>query len=378
VIRVIHLLPTFLQDHGPSNVVLNLLKVQQPHVEWTAVWSMRTPCGERDPKESLAELNVDVRSLRMSEDFLDPRVLWRLVRELLVLRPDILHCHLVRANLYGRIAAHIANVPVVVNTLHNTEAYYTSSAIHDRLVNRIEGMTQEMVTAFVAVSESAKDSYLRAVGKGDEKIAVIQNGVELPSSQPTLTKRECRDRLGLPDDVFLVVSVGRLHKQKNYAMLIRCAEIIRERGQKIVWAIAGDGPEKAELLKEIERRSLDGTVRLMGHLSNISLLLKSADAFVLTSRYEGLPMALLEAMAHGIPCLSTDVGGVSGVNVDGMACSLVQVDADEEFVREILLFVTDRERRLSQGHLAHDSIQRYFSSEVMANKYTSLYRSLMT
>ena len=377
MIRVIHLLPTFLQGDGPSNVVLNLVKAQQVEVEWAGVWSLRTPPHSRDLSNCLAEGGVDVASLKMRESFLDPGVLWRLVQKLRVSRPEVLHCHLVRANLYGRIAAGIANVHVVVNTLHNTEAYYTSSAIRDRLVSRVEVMTQEMVSAFVAVSASAKSSYLQAGGRGSEKITVIHNGVDLPNAHPALTKDEYRDMLGLPSKGTLIVSIGRLHRQKNYSMLVRCAEIIRAHNPGVVWAIAGDGPERSALCDQIKRLGLEKTVRILGHIRDVSILLSSADVFVLTSRYEGLPVALLEAMAHGIPCLSTDVGGIPSVNVGREACSLVQVDDDNEFVRKLLLLIEDRDRLVLQGHLAREVIQECFSSEVMAHKYVELYRSLL-
>ena len=249
MIRVVHLLPMLLQKDGPSNGIFNLLKAPQSQVEWAGVWSLRRAPVERDPREFLATLGIEGSTFDMRSHFLDPMVVVRLARKLRDVRPDVLQCHLVRANLYGRLAARLANVPVVVNTVHNEEEYFTSPALTSRAARCAEYQTQSCVSAFVAVSKASQAAYSQAMRIPLKKIRVIYSGVDMSTRASRGSQRECRNALGLPNGVPLIVSVGRLHHQKNYALLVRCAAAIKAHQPTAMFAVAGDGPERGNLVQ---------------------------------------------------------------------------------------------------------------------------------
>jgi glycosyltransferase involved in cell wall biosynthesis len=377
VIRVVHLLPMLLQKDGPSNGIFNLLKAPQSQVEWAGVWSLRRAPEERDPGELLTKLGVDGATFDMRSHFIDPVVILRLAKKLREVRPDVLQCHLVRANLYGRLAAKLAAVPVVVNTVHNEEEYFTSPALPSRAARWAEFQTQSCVSAFVAVSKASRAAYSQAMGIPQEKIRVIYSGVDMSAMAPRRSQRECRSSLGLPDGVPLIVSVGRLHPQKNYAMLVRCAAAMKAHQPTAVFAVAGDGPEHRNLMQMARDLDVASSFRVLGRIDDVQTLISSADLFVLSSSYEGLPLALIEAMAQGIPCVSTDVGGISEVNLSGRPCTLVPSYDQDALVRELLSLLDDNTGREAQGRLAQEVARRWFSSEVMMRSYVELYQSLM-
>lgn len=377
MMRVVHLLPMLLQKDGPSNGIFNLLKAPQSQVEWAGVWSLRRAPLERDPSELLAKLGIDGVTFDMRSRFIDPMVIVRLAGKLRDVRPDVLQCHLVRANLYGRLAARLANVPVVVNTVHNEEEYFSSPALPSRMARCAEFQTQSYVSAFVAVSKASRAAYSQAMRIPLEKIRVIYSGVDMSTMAPRRSQRDCRNSLGLPNGVPLIVSVGRLHPQKNYAMLVRCAAAIKAHQPTAVFAVAGDGPERGNLVQMARDLDVESSFKVLGRIDDVQALVSSADVFVLSSCYEGLPLVLLEAMAQGIPCVSTDIGGVSEVNIAGSPCTLIPSGDQDALVGELLRLIGDMNMRETQGQLARQVARRWFSSEVMMRSYVELYQSLM-
>ena len=236
-------------------------------------------------------------------------------RSLAAFRPDIVHAHNVGATVACRAAiAAMRNPPDLITTLHGVppESY--------RVTSRLLGLTTQNVVA----CSGAVGHRLAAAGYPSDRIEVIQNSVRLEAADPEQIAA-FRGAHGF-DSRPLVVGVGRLVAQKQWETLIEAVEGMT--GVQVV--IAGEGPLRADLEKSTKAKG--GTVRFVGPVDDIPALLGSADCFVSTSRWEGLPLTLLEALTLGVPSVSTAVDGVLDVITDETAV-LVR-PGDTQAVRE--------------------------------------------
>ena len=207
------------------------------------------------------------------------------------LQPDVLHAHMFHANVLARILRLALPIPVVINTLHSlAESSRKSDVIWRRdFAYRVTAFLPDMT---VAVSQAAAERHIQAGCVDRNRVQVIPNGIDTAVFRPAES--------GAPRE-FTWLSVGRLHWKKDYPTLLKAfAELPRGR-----LLIAGAGPEEAEL-----RGMAPARAEFLGQRSDTPELMRSADAFVLSSVIEGLPVVLLEAAASGLPAVATDAGGV--------------------------------------------------------------------
>jgi glycosyltransferase involved in cell wall biosynthesis len=220
---------------------------------------------------------------------------------LLHFRPQVLHGHLFHANIASRLAGLVVPAPVVISTVHSlAESSRRSAGVRYRdLAYRA---TNALADATVFVCTAAAERHLAANAAEPARTQVIPNGVDTTLFHPDPERRaHIRAELGLRDQEFVWLAAGRLMWKKNYPLLLRAME--RQAGATLL--LAGTGPDENEL-----RGAAPPNVRFLGSRADIPALMNAADAFVLTSSVEGLPMVLLEAAASGLPCVAASVGGV--------------------------------------------------------------------
>ena len=221
-------------------------------------------------------------------------------------RPDVIHGYLFGPNLLAVLAGRALGVPVVAAAKRNVDAFETPrQAAVQRFVHR-------HATHVTAVSEAVAET-VTAMGVPRERVTVIPNGVDLARFGVSGD----RAALGAEDGTPLIGSVGCLAPRKDYATLLEALAILAERGVAYRAALVGEGPERAALEQQLGARGLTGRVRLLGERDDVERLLPAMDVFVLSSREEGIPNALLEAMAAGRPSVATAVGGTPEVMRDG-------------------------------------------------------------
>ena len=219
-------------------------------------------------------------------------------------QPKLLQTFMFHGNLIGRVAAWRARVPHVVAGVRVVEPDM-------RWRMRLDRWTHRLVDHTVCVSRAVADAYQK-LGYRDDQLTVVPNGVDFnrfANAEPAdLT------RFGIPKNARTIISVGRLHPQKGFDELIDAlfALIVgSEFDEPVHLLIVGEGPQRQRLESQIEQHGLVDCVHLIGRQSNVAELLKAADLFVLSSRWEGMPNVLLEAMAAGLPCVATKVEGVA-------------------------------------------------------------------
>jgi glycosyltransferase involved in cell wall biosynthesis len=223
---------------------------------------------------------------------------------------SLLHAHLYHANMYGRLAAFREDVPAVCS-IHNT---YINPKRHRRLIN---WWLARRTSFIIAGSEAIKNDILRYDGVPSEKVRVIHYGVDVGKFGRPLAREKAREKLGLPTDRFYVGTVGRLEEQKGQNILVEAVARLRREGTEMTVLLIGSGREEKRLRAQVAREGVTDNVLFLGTRRDLPELFRAMDVFALPSLWEGLPLALLSAMASGLPVVVTPVGGIPEIVRDG-------------------------------------------------------------
>lgn len=321
----------------------------------------------RDPDLPLVKIPALGRSVRLGDDL---RAFAAIRREIKHCRPDIVHTHMAKAGVLGRIAAFSCRVPVRVHTFHGHLLSGYFSRIMSRVLVLVEKVLAWRTTALIAVGEQVRDDLLAAGIARDDRYTVISPGVAL--ARP-LHRKAARVRLGLPLGVPVVLFVGRLTEIKRPDRLIEAMSLVLERRSDAILVVVGEGG----LLEETRRRAepLGSAVRFLGWRSDIESLYVAADCVVLTSDSEGMPVTLIEAAMAGIPGVTTDVGSAQEVVVDGVTGLVVTANAAA--VADGLLRVFDDKLRDRLGVAARARAEAEFGIGRLIADHEALYDRLM-
>ncbi len=311
---------------------------------------------------------VAFTSLEMRKGLADPCGWIRFHRWLKRERPDVLHAHLPHAAWLCRWSRLVAAVPVVIDTLHSS----STGKAGRRLGYAFSRWLPDHVTA---VSHATAVSHLAAGMVRGERLSILGNGIDVEAWAPEIQARTtARQQLGLTDE-FLWMAVGRLEAVKDYPTLLRAMARAPENARLLV---LGTGPREAELTRLAAQLGLKQRVRFMGFEPNVERWMQAADGFVLSSRYEGLPMVLLEAGACGVPAVATDVPGTREVVVDGVNGWLARA-ADPISLAESMTKLSQMplEERYAMGECARRRVIKEFSMEIVLNEWERLYEALL-
>ena len=320
------------------------------------------------PIADLAASGVRTVSLGMRQGQPDPRALLRLGRLLRRWRPDVLHAHMVHANLLGRLSRLIAPTPVVISTMHNENEGAQWRYLAYRLTNPLSDVT-------TAVGRVAQLEAERRGAAPAGSIQVVPNGLATaPYERDEPTRARMRAALDLGDG-FTWLAVGRLAEAKGYGdMIAAFAEVVGEHpGARLL--IAGVGQLEDAIRADVRRRGLEDSVRLLGLRSDVPALMQAADGFLMTSRWEGLPMVLLEAGASGLPVVATDVGGSRDAVLDGVSGYVTPVGEPALSARAIgrVMGLSEADRRVL-GEAGRDHVRANFDIRAVGDIWERLYR----
>ena len=294
---------------------------------------------------------------------------------------DLLQSHLPGANFWGLLLAWRGDC-VVLPTVHNThEAQYeeTSETFKRRLRRWAYRQLLRRCDAVVAVSDEVRRALIEFVGTdGARRIIVISNGVDIPESLDPALLAAARARYGLLAGDPFVLAVGRFTEQKNFPGLLDAVLLLRRRGVRLRIMIAGDGPLRAFLERQVDELGLGDQVILPGIVHDLPELMPGADLFVLPSLWEGLPLALLEAMACGLPVVATQIAGAADVVEEGVSGLLVPPGNAAELAQAMATLLADPARRAAYGAAGLEIVRRNYSFDRVNRELGALYARLLT
>lgn len=284
-------------------------------------------------------------------------------------RADVLHCHLPLAGLVGRLAGRLATVPVVY-TEHNLQRRYHPAT---RLANRLTWRLQDAAVAVSGeVARSIADHLPSSV-----PVHLVRNGIEVPPPPEEETVRALRRDLGLPAEAPVVGTVAVLRRQKRLDLWLRAAARLLELQPDARFLVVGDGPLRGELEALAARPPLAGRVVFAGLQRDVWPYLAAMDLYLMSSEFEGLPLALLEALASGLPAVVTAVGGIPEVVDDGTDGRLVPFGDPAALARAAGEVLADPEQARRLGVAARRRVAERFGIARMARELEAVYRGVV-
>jgi glycosyltransferase involved in cell wall biosynthesis len=328
--RVLHLIDS-LDLGGAQVVLLNLLRHADP-----ARFTHEVAClhGRGVFWSQLAATGAPLSTLSFHHYFPSyvPLLLWRFLTR----RYDVLHCHLLASNVIGKPLASLCGIPVRINHDHCNDKLTDPR----RWALPADTWTNRFSTHVIAVSESTRAFVEQHEGVPAERTSTIHNGIDCEAFRPRPDLcAETRRRFDLPPDAFVVGGIGRLTHQKNFALFLEVAASTLQLHPQAFFVIAGTGEEDAALRAQAQSLGIAERVKFLGYVAEMASLYPALDCLLLTSRFEGLPITILEAMATATPIVASHLDGIAEVLADGVDAALVPPGAPAPFTAAISQFI---------------------------------------
>lgn len=280
---------------------------------------------------------------------------------------DVVHCHSTKAGLIGRVAAAIAQVPVVF-TVHGWGFYNTEINSLRPAIAGIERLLAAITDTIVCVSQNDYEQGRKRGILSSDQDMVIRNGIPpvTPSEGPSV-----RETFGIHPETVVIGSLGRLAEQKDPLSILQTGNTLAGSGLDVATILIGDGP----LRKECERfaTNSEATLHVAGFREDALRLLAGFDIFLLPSRFEGLPLTVLEAMHLGVPVIAYDVGGVAEAIIDEKTGKIIEPGNFDEFIESTKALLQNGERRQELGKSAHEHAKKKFCAKRMIRDYDMVY-----
>lgn len=367
-VRLLHLFVS-LPIGGAESILLNTIRGLDPELYHSTVCCIQQkgPIGEE-----IEALGVEVRVLnKLQRGGWDRTIVDELVELIKREQIGLVHTHLYHANLYGRLAAKKAGVPVVAS-IHNT--YSGSPKWHRRLINWYLGGHTD---AIIAGSNEIRADILRWDRVPEQILHILPNSIDLSLSDSELDREQARARLDLLPDMPVLGTVGRLAEQKGHSVLLDAIARLKEEGRDVQLLLVGDGPLRQALEEQAARLQINDRIHLLGSRRDLGDLFRAMELFVMPSLWEGLSLAMLSAMAAGLPVVATRVGGVDEVLGDDRYGLTLPADDVDALVRAIRTLLDDPVRAEALAAAGRRRVRENYSDQVFLERLQGIYRSVL-
>lgn len=342
--------------------------------------------GESDSLYILNKYGVEpvlIDELVRNPDLSSDRKAYKRIKEIISeFNPHIVHTHASKAGALGRKAAISCKVPVVVHTFHGHVFHSYFGAAKTLLFKGIERRLAKKSNAIIAISDKQREELVHEhkISK-PEKTKVVNLGFDLdPFNEKRQRLRETkREELGLSDEVAIAL-IGRFAPIKNHEMFFDVVEeILAKTNKKVKFFVVGDGTEREYIEERTEKinRTNAETVVLTSWIKDIGSFNAAMDIVCMTSLNEGTPVSLIEAQAANIPVISTDVGGVRDVVIDGETGFIVPSKDVSAFSEKLLKLIEDEKKRLEMSQNGWTFVKDKFHYKTLVKNMEQIYAELL-
>jgi glycosyltransferase involved in cell wall biosynthesis len=344
-------------------------------------FSVKVVCllGLLNFKKELEDSGISVTCLGVKNLYGFHRVIPRLCRLMIKEKPDVVHTQLFFANIYGRIASKIAGVRNIVTTLQNPDYTYEDNGKLTYAIRKfMDKYTGKFCNAaFIAASDFVKKDFEKQLNfKG---IEVLHNCVDssIFSEHGDNLANIKKIELGFDKDDIIVLNVGRLHPQKGQMVLIEAFNLVHKNNNKYKLFIVGNGPLESVLKSRVKELNLEKNTIFLKNRQDIPDIMKISDVFVFPSNYEGLPLALIEAMASGLPVIASKIDVLREIVDDGIDGILVENNDCVKLAEAISNLMGNAELMGRLSRNAREKAIKSFNPMAYAKKLENIYQGLV-
>lgn len=302
----------------------------------------------------------------------DLNSLYKIVKIILGNNIDVVHCHSTKSGLLGRVAAAATRTPSVF-TVHGWGFYNNEYKSVKSLLIGGERLLARVTDKLVCVSENDMKNGIKNEIIGPSEGTVIHNGV--PHIQDTDSRSRLADISGIDTSLPVIGTLCRLEPQKDPISFLEIVHRLSDLGEEFQAVMIGDGSLRQDCDRYINKHNLSN-VNLLGFRKDALELLFDFDLFLLTSKFEGLPLTVLESMHSGVPVIAYDVGGVSEAIETNITGEIIENRDINEFAKRVSDILCDEEKRSKMSSRAKRRAQQYFSAKRMAKEYAELYNHI--
>lgn len=303
-----------------------------------------------------------VRPINPAKDIIACYEMRRIIRQQ---RPDLVSLHSAKAGLVGRLAKVGIGVPTIF-TAHGWSFIEGVSARRAALYKALEKLAAPFANRIITVSEHDREWAIKANLSSEQKVITIHNGM------PDISHSS---RPGLTDGYVRIIMVARLDEPKDHSTLFAALSKLKEYNW--ILDLVGDGPKEHLLGEQADKLGLSRRVNFLGLRNDVEKLLTHANFFVLSTKSEGFPRSILEAMRAGLPVIASDVGGVSEAVIDGETGYLVPRENTAVITNRLIRLLEDSEERIRMGNAGRSRFEERFLFERMAEQTFNVYKELI-
>ena len=368
-INVLHILQNS-NIGGVQRQLLSLLKAYDKDLMNPTVCCFK---AKGEIGRQMEKSGIEVVDFRIERHYrFSPGIIRRLYTLMKERNIHVVRAHKYSASLYGRIAAQLARVPVVITSVHGN--YRKDLRFERKIANKILSRVTDRI---VAMSESIRTDIIKYDNTAPEKVLVIRNGVDTVLFSPLVTTGGLRQELALRTNETVIGFIGRLVPAKGLQHLIGAFESVRAEIGQVKLLIVGSGQLMEPLKMMAHEKGLSNDIMFLGERTDIPQLLGVMDIFVMPSIAEGLPNALLEAMAAARPVIVTCAGGMGEIIQDGVNGLVVPVGDAASLSGGLRKLVMDRSFARALGAAARQCIENKYSIRATARAWEDLYVTLL-
>ena len=373
--RVAHIIKVTRISGAERHLLVLLKGLRQSNIDAFLIILVE-PDQPMDDMLAEAQVNhIPIYRIMIRRDY-DLTMVLRLRKILRDLQPDILHTHLIHADLYGLMAGKLARIPTIIASRHNDDRFR-----YRPLIQRLSQVMWRLSDGGIAISDAIKHFTLNIEGASESKIDTIHYGIKyrwITDSEIRSAQNSLRKELNLTNETMILGMVCRLVEQKGIRYALVAFRGIYDEFPQAHLIIAGDGELAEELHSQTQLLGISDRVHWLGWREDAQAIFASMDIFLLPSLWEGFGLVLLEAMSMRVPIIASRVSAIPEIVENGITGLLVEPRNTDELSKAMLCLLEDRPLRKHMGLLGADRLEQKFSVTQMIDKTIEIYRKRLS